>query len=362
MRVKSRPCSGCTTMSGSTQSRTVSRSLAVHASWKRRNVARSASVIGRTLCQADASRVAPGTVPGMPEEIARVGDVELAYETFGDPSHPAMLLVMGLATQMLGWRAAFCEQIAARGFHVIRYDNRDVGRSTKFSSHRPPTVGQLLRRDASAAAYTLADMADDGVGLLDCLGIDRAHVAGASMGGMIAQTIAFRHPERVLSLASIMSNTGARWSGQPSLSMYSVLLKRAPRARGGCIEHQRAVFARTGSPGFSRDENELRELAAASYDRGHDPAAAGRQLPPILASGDRTRDLGQIGVPTVVIHGTKGRLVAPSGGRATAKAIPGARLVTIEGMGHDLPRGARPQVVEATAENAARAGAPARAA
>jgi pimeloyl-ACP methyl ester carboxylesterase len=298
----------------------------------------------------------------MPEEIVRVGDVELAYETFGDPAHPAMLLVMGLATQMLGWRSAFCEALADRGFHVIRFDNRDVGRSTKFSSHRPPTVGQLVRRDASAAAYTLADMADDGVGLLDCLGIDRAHVVGASMGGMIAQTIAFRHPERVLSLVSIMSNTGARWSGQPALSVYSVLLKRAPRDREGFIAHHMDVFARIGSPGFPRDEDDLRAMAAASYDRGHDPAAAGRQLAAILASGDRTEDLARIRVPTLVIHGTKDKLVAPSGGRATAKAIPGARLVTIEGMGHDLPRGAWPRIIEAIAENAARAGAPARAA
>ena len=298
----------------------------------------------------------------MPEEIARVRDVEIAYETFGDPAHPAMLLVMGLATQMLGWRSAFCEALAARGFHVIRYDNRDVGRSTKFASHRPPTIGELVRRDASAAAYTLADMADDGVGLLDCLGIDRAHVVGASMGGMIAQTIAFRHAQRVLSLVSIMSNTGARWSGQPSLSMYSVLLKRAPRDREGFIAHQTEVFAKIGSPGFPRDEDDLREMAGASYDRGIDPASAGRQLAAIIASGDRTDDLARIDVPTLVIHGTKDKLVAPSGGRATAKAIPGARLLTIEGMGHDLPRGAWPQIVEAIAENAARAGAPARAA
>jgi pimeloyl-ACP methyl ester carboxylesterase len=298
----------------------------------------------------------------MPEEIARVGDVELAYETFGVPDRPAMLLVMGLATQMLGWRSAFCEQLAERGFFVIRYDNRDVGRSTKFASHRPPTMGQLLRRDPRAAAYTLADMADDGVGLLDRLGIDRAHVAGASMGGMIAQTIAFRHPERVLSLVSIMSNTGARRNGQPALGMYRVLLKRAPRDREGYIAHNMEVFARIGSPGFPRDEDELRATAASSYDRGHDPAGAGRQLAAILASGDRTADLARIAVPTLVIHGTKDRLVAPSGGRATAKAIPGAKLVTVDGMGHDLPRGAWPQVIDAIAENAARAGAPAKAA
>jgi pimeloyl-ACP methyl ester carboxylesterase len=289
----------------------------------------------------------------MPEEIARVGDVELAYETFGERSRPALLLVMGLGTQMLGWRAAFCEQLAGRGFFVIRYDNRDVGRSTKFSSHRPPTAAQLLRRDGKAAAYTIADMADDGAGLLDCLGVGAAHVVGASMGGMIAQTIAFRHAERVLSLVSIMSNTGARWSGQPSLSLYGTLLRRAPRDREGYIAHQMKVFAKTGSPGFPRDEADLREMATMSFERGHDPAGSGRQLAAIIASADRTRELATIRVPTLVIHGDKDKLVAPSGGRATAKAIPGARLMTIEGMGHDLPRPVWPRIIDAIAENAA---------
>jgi pimeloyl-ACP methyl ester carboxylesterase len=297
----------------------------------------------------------------MPEDIARVGEVELAYDTFGDPSDPAVLLVMGLATQMLGWREAFCAELAGRGFHVVRYDNRDVGRSTKFSAHKPPTARQLLRRDRRAAAYTLADMADDGVGLLDHLDLRRAHVVGASMGAMIAQTIAIRHAERALSLVSIMSNTGARWSGQPSLRLYGVLLRRAPRDREGYVEHQLKVFERIGSPGFPRDEADLRGMATASWERGHDPAGAGRQLAAIIASGDRTPQLGSIRVPTTVIHGTKDRLVAPSGGRATAKAIPGARLVTIPGMGHDLPRGAWPQIIDAIAETAARAGAPARA-
>jgi pimeloyl-ACP methyl ester carboxylesterase len=295
----------------------------------------------------------------MPEEIARIGDVELAYETFGDPSDPALLLVMGLGTQMLGWRAGFCAELAARGFRVIRYDNRDVGRSTKFSSHRPPTAAQLLRRDRKAAAYTLADMADDAVGLLDALGIAAAHVVGASMGGMIAQTIAFRHPRRVLSLVSIMSNTGARWSGQPSLSMYRTLLTRAPREREAFIEHQMQVFAKTGSPGFPRDEADQRELAVSSFERGIDPAGSGRQLAAIIASGDRTAELRTIRAPTLVVHGEQDRLVAPSGGRATAKAIPGARLLTIEGMGHDLPRGAWPRIIDAIAENAARTREPA---
>jgi pimeloyl-ACP methyl ester carboxylesterase len=295
----------------------------------------------------------------MPEETARVGDVELCYETFGERSNPTVLLVMGLATQMLGWREDFCAQLAERGFHVVRYDNRDVGRSTRFSQHRPPTVAQLVRRDANAAAYTLDDMADDGVGLLDCLGVDRAHVVGASMGGMIAQTIAIRHPERVLSLVSIMSNTGSRWSGQPSVALYATLLKSAPRDREGYVAHQMDVFRKIGSPGFPRDEDELRRTFERAYERGHDPAGAGRQLAAILAATDRTEQLGAIRVPTLVIHGTKDRLVNPSGGRATAKAIPGARLLTIDGMGHDLPRGAWPRIIEAIAENAERAGAPA---
>jgi pimeloyl-ACP methyl ester carboxylesterase len=198
-------------------------------------------------------------------------------------------------------------------------------------------------------------MADDGIGLLDCLGLGAAHVVGASMGGMIAQTIAFRHPDRVLSLVSIMSNTGARWSGQPSLGMYGTLLRRAPRDREGYIEHQMKVFGKTGSPGFPRDETDLRELATMSFDRGYDPAGSGRQLAAIIAAPDRTKDLAAIGVPTLVIHGEKDKLVAPSGGRATTKAIPGARLMTIAGMGHDLPRPVWPRIIDGIAENAARA-------
>jgi pimeloyl-ACP methyl ester carboxylesterase len=295
----------------------------------------------------------------MPEEIARVGNVELAYETFGEPAHPALLLVMGLGTQMLGWHEDFCEELAGRGFHVIRYDNRDIGRSTKLSAHRPPTTRQLVRRDKRAAAYTIADLADDGIGLLDALEIARAHVVGASMGGMIAQTMAFRHPDRVLSLVSIMSNTGARWSGQPAPSIYRMLLRRAPRDREGFIAHSVGVFTRIGSPGFPHDVGEMRERAGRAYDRGHDPAGSGRQLAAIIASPNRTVDLGRITVPTLVIHGTKDKLVSPSGGRATARAIPGARLMMVPGMGHDLPRPAWPRIVEAIAENAARAGEPA---
>jgi pimeloyl-ACP methyl ester carboxylesterase len=290
------------------------------------------------------------------ESVCRVGDVDIAYETFGDPADPALLLVMGLGTQMLGWHEDLCAEIASRGFHVIRYDNRDVGRSTALRDLPVPTIRQLVMRSKRAAGYTLADMADDGAGLLDQLGIERAHVVGASMGGMIAQTLAFRRPERVLSLASIMSNTGARWSGRPRLATYRVLLGRPPQERDAYVEHTVEVFRVIGSPGFDRDEDDLRRTAAMAYDRGRNPAGAARQLAAIIASGDRTEQLRTIRAPTLVIHGTKDRLVRRSGGRATARAIPGARLLMIEGMGHDLPRGAWPQIVGAIADNAARAG------
>jgi pimeloyl-ACP methyl ester carboxylesterase len=294
----------------------------------------------------------------MAEQFCTVNDVELCYETFGDPGDPTMLLVMGLATQMVGWPDEFCEQLAARGYFVIRFDNRDVGRSQKMD-FPVPTIRQLLLRDRRAARYTLDHMAADGIGLLDHLGITHAHVVGVSMGGMIAQTMAAQFPDRVLSLASIISNTGARWSGQPSPRMYPMLLKSPPRDREGYIQHTVATFKKIGSRGFPPDEPELRRTAERSYDRGLNPAGSVRQLAAIIASGDRTPLLQTITAPTVVIHGNKDRLVPTSGGRATAKAIPGARLVIIDGMGHDLPRGAWPRMLDAIAHNAARAGEPA---
>ena len=294
----------------------------------------------------------------MPEETCRVGDVELAYETFGDRDDPPLLLVMGLATQMIAWHEDFCAELAGRGFFVIRFDNRDVGRSSAMRELPVPTLRQLATRSKKAAAYTLSDMAGDAVGLLDHLGIERAHVVGASMGGMIAQTIAFEHPDRVLSLASIMSNTGARFSGRPRLATYQMLLGTPPKDRDAYIDYVDKTYAMIGSPGFDRDRNHLREMAGRAYDRGRNPAGSGRQLAAIIADGDRTRRLAGVRAPTVVIHGTKDKLVSPSGGRATAKAIPGAKLVRIEGMGHDLPRGAWPRIIGAIVENAARAERP----
>ena len=295
----------------------------------------------------------------MAEQTGKVGEIEIAYETFGDPSNPAVLLVMGLATQMIAWHEDFCAELAGRGFHVIRFDNRDVGRSTALRHLPAPTIRQLALRSKKAAGYTLSDMAADAVGLLDQLGIERAHIVGASMGGMIAQTIAIEHPQRVLSLCSIMSNTGSRLAGQPKLATYRVLLAVPPADREQFIEHVLKMYRVIGSPGFDRDEDDLRDIAGRSYDRGRNPAGSGRQLAAIISSGDRTEGLRGVRVPTVVIHGTKDPLVRPSGGRATARAVPGARLVKIEGMGHDLPRQAWPRIIDAIAENAARAATPA---
>jgi pimeloyl-ACP methyl ester carboxylesterase len=290
----------------------------------------------------------------MDERYCTVGDVELCYETLGDEGDPTVLLIMGLGMQMVAWRDEFCEMLQQRGFRVVRFDNRDAGRSTHLHELPPPTRWQLLRRRVRAA-YTLADMALDSVGLLDHLRVARAHVVGVSMGGMIAQTIAARHPERVSSLTSIMSNTGSRYRGQPRLSTYPVLLRVGPDEFEPYVEHAMAMAKLIESPGFAIDVDDIRGIAARSWERGRDRGAAPRQLAAIIASGDRTAELRRIRAPTTVIHGDRDRLIRISGGRATAKAVPGARMLVIEGMGHDLPRGVWPTIVDAIAEVAERA-------
>ena len=288
----------------------------------------------------------------MNEQFCDVGrGITLCYESFGHEANPPVVLIMGLATQMIGWPDEFCEQLTGRGFHVVRFDNRDCGRSTHVGG-RPPTTGELLRRRIRSAPYTLSDMAYDAAALIRELGLSPAHVVGASMGGMIGQTLAAEHPDSVRSLVSIMSTTGNRWKGQPAFSTYRYLLARAPDDRDGFVEHMTRVFAVIGSPGYRRDVERVRAIAALSFDRGHDPAGAGRQLGAIIASGDRTPELRRITAPTLVIHGSKDRMVARSGGIATARAIPGARMVTIQGMGHDLPSAAWPQLIAAVAEHA----------
>ncbi|HST33639.1 MAG TPA: alpha/beta hydrolase [Solirubrobacteraceae bacterium] len=295
----------------------------------------------------------------MDEQFCDVGDdINLCYETFGERSDPPALLIMGLGTQMVAWHEDFCRALAGRGFYVVRFDNRDIGHSTHLDGLAPPTIPQLLMRSKGAAHYKLSDMAEDAAGLLRELELEPAHVIGASMGGMIAQTLAARHPKRVRSLVSIMSNTGALLWGQPALKLYPFFLRRPAGGREAYVAHFERLFSAIGSTGLPRDAEEIRELAKLSWERDHDPAGPGRQLAAILASGDRTAELRRITAPTLVVHGTADPLVRLSGGRATARAIKGAKLMKVPGMGHDLPRAIWDGLIDAIAENAARAGGP----
>ena len=291
----------------------------------------------------------------MAEHIAPVNGIDLCYETYGDPVNPTVLLVMGLGTQMIAWHEDFCELIAAEGFHVVRYDNRDVGRSTHFRDVRPPRPVELFTRRIKNPAYTLEDMADDAVGLLEHLGVDGAHVVGASMGGMIAQTVAVRSPARVLSLTSIMSTTGGRFVGQPKPHVYSVLLKPAPPERDAFVERGLHVLGIIGSKAYPGEPDEVRERMGRAFDRAYDPGGAGRQLGAIVAAGNRTRALRTITAPTLVLHGEADPLIPMSGGRATAAAIPGAVLELIPKMGHDLPYELWPRIAGGIVRNARRA-------
>jgi pimeloyl-ACP methyl ester carboxylesterase len=291
----------------------------------------------------------------MPEQFCDVGrGITLCYESFGDPSDPPALLIMGLGTQMVAWQDDFCRALADKGLYVVRFDNRDIGRSTHLQGP-PPSLVELLRYSGNGARYTLADMAQDAAGLLSELELSPAHVIGASQGGMIAQTLAARHPNQVRSLVSMMSSTGGRWVGRPALSSYPIFLRKAPREREAFIEHASRMFAKVGSRGIPQDTDGVRKIAALSFDRELDRTGAGRQLAAIIASGDRTAELRRITTPTLVIHGTADSLVSPSGGRATARAIPGAKLMMIEGLGHDLPRVLWPRLIDAFTTHAAEA-------
>jgi pimeloyl-ACP methyl ester carboxylesterase len=289
----------------------------------------------------------------MNEQFADVGPVTLCYETFGHPTDPAILLIMGLGTQMIAWREDFCRQLVDRGFFVIRYDNRDCGKSTSMEG-APITTRELITRRVKSPPYTLAEMADDAVGLLDHLEIEKAHIIGASMGGMIGQHVAMRYPARVMSLTSIMSTTGGRLVGQPKMAVLPLFLGRPSGSKEDYVERAVKLFRAIGSKkGF--DEDYVREGAAASWDRGINPAGYGRQLAAITADGNRTKRLSRINVPTLVIHGNDDRLISPSGGRATARAIPGAKLLRVDDMGHDLPRAVWPKLIDAITVHAQRA-------
>ena len=287
-----------------------------------------------------------------PEAIAAVGrGIELCYQQTGDPADPPIVLVAGLGQQLHSWPDDFVSALAGRGHQVTRFDNRDAGRSTHMN-FPPPNPVAMFRGGGSPRQYHLGDMARDTVGLLDALGYPDAHLVGVSMGGMIAQTVAAHRPGRVRTLTSIMSTTGAKRLGRPAMSTWRrMLTSRPPRNRAEAMNRAVTMFSHIGSHGFPFDENAVREEAGIAWDR--DPTADGivRQLAGIFASGDRTAELSHIDVPTLVIHGDRDRMVHPTGGIATAQAIPGARLETIEGLGHDLPIGAWGRVIDLVTEH-----------
>ena len=280
--------------------------------------------------------------------------IHLEHDTFGDPNDPPLLLVMGLGFQLIHWDPEFCQQLADQGFYVIRFDNRDVGLSTKIRGGPKPNPLAAFAGITKSASYTLWDMADDTAALLDRLGLPAAHVVGISMGGMIGQSLAIKHPDRVLSLASLLSTTGNRRVGLPRVRALALLLKRAPEEREAYLDFAVEVGKVIGSRKYM-DEARVRAIAAAAYDRCYYPVGMLRQLVGIQASGDRTEQLKRLDVPTVVIHGSDDPLVPTRAGHATAKAIPGARMVEIADLAHDLPPAVWDQVVEAIVENTQRA-------
>lgn len=265
--------------------------------------------------------------------------IELEYDTFGDPADPALLLVMGFTAQMTAWQEGFCRMLAGGGRYVIRYDNRDCGLSSKLDGVTvdPMAVmgAALSGGELPAVPYTLSDMAADGIGLLDHLDIDRAHVVGASMGGMIVQTMAIEHADRLLSMTSIMSTIGDTEYGTPEPDAIQVLLTPPPADRDGVIA--RSVDMAVWSSKRYFDADATKRVAAFHYDRSFYPAGAPRQLAAIYASGDRSDALRNVRVPSFVIHGLDDTLIDPSGGRRTAELIPGAHLLEVADMGHDMP-------------------------
>jgi pimeloyl-ACP methyl ester carboxylesterase len=290
----------------------------------------------------------------MTQAVVDVGrGIRLCYDQIGDAGDPVILLIPGLGQQLHSWPQDFAEALAQRGYQVIRLDNRDVGRSTHMSFPAPKPWA-IPRGGNDPRQYHLGDMARDTVGLLDALGYRDAHLVGISMGGMIAQTVAAHFPGRVRTLTSLMSTTGAPRIGRPALSTWwRLATRRPPRTRDEAIDGAVKIFRHIGSHGFPFDEQWIRQRSGMDWDR--DPTSDGvtRQLAGIFASGDRTRELRQIDVPTLVIHGDRDVMVHPTGGDATAKAIGGARLETIKGMGHDLPRPAWPRLLDLITEHVA---------
>jgi pimeloyl-ACP methyl ester carboxylesterase len=287
------------------------------------------------------------------EKASKVGPVgiDIAYQRLGKPDAPPVLLIMGIAAQSIHWPDAFCHALVDGGLQVIRFDNRDSGLSTHMTEAPPPNLPAALAGDLSSVSYTLSDMAADVVGLLDALAFEKAHVVGASMGGAIAQTMAIEHPDRVRSLTSMMATTGNMQVGQPSPEMLRTVFAGPPAVTRDEVIQQRLRAVRAmGSPGYLADEGEVAVGAGRAYDRCYDPIGTARQAVATVASGDRTERLRQLKVPALVIHGLADQMCDVSGGRATADAIPGAELVLIEGMGHNLAPGLRSQLAARIAE------------
>ncbi|HEY3471005.1 MAG TPA: alpha/beta hydrolase [Amycolatopsis sp.] len=287
---------------------------------------------------------------------AQANGLELEYDTFGEPADPPLVLVMGLGAQMITWEDDFCELLAGRGFFVVRYDNRDVGLSTWLDHLPAPDLAALAAGDLTTAPYTLSDMADDAVGLFDALGIDRAHMVGASMGGMIVQQLAIDHPDRLLSVTSIMSTTGDPAVGQAEPWALALLTRPPASTREQALADSVEGYRRLGSPGYPDDEAFLLAKATVHYDRARHPIGTLRHAAAVVASGDRTAGLRSVRLPALVIHGDADPLINVSGGKATAEAIPGAELLVVPGMGHNLPRAVWPEIAAAVARVASVAG------
>ena len=282
---------------------------------------------------------------------AAVNEIDLSYETFGEPSDPTVLLVMGLGAQMLSWDEGFCALLVARGFHVVRFDNRDIGQSTWIDTPGldvGTAIFAAFGGETADVPYLLSDMAADAVGLLDALGIDRAHVVGASMGGMIAQTMAIEHPARVASLTSIMSTTGENTVGNPAPEVLDALLKARPEDPAEAIEFG-VELSRTIACAEHFDEDATRARVIHESERGVNPLGVGRQLLAIVASGSRADGLAAIDLPALVIHGRQDKLVDFSGGQRTAELIAGTDFLAIDDMAHDLPKVHWPKIADAIA-------------
>jgi len=289
---------------------------------------------------------------------AAANGIQLAYETFGDPDDPTVLLVMGLGAQMVSWDEGFCAQLVERGFHVVRFDNRDIGLSTWIDTPDLDVAAAVLAAfggDLTQAPYLLTDMADDAIGLLDHLGLGAVHVVGASMGGMIAQTLAIEHPDRVRSLTSIMSTTGDPSVGAPSPELLGTLIAERPADLEASIAFSVAMSKAISSPDHF-DEERARARAVREIERGINPLGVPRQLLAIVSSGDRGEGLAALDLPTLVVHGRQDRLVDFSGGQRTAELVPGADLLAIDDMAHDVPVAHWPRIADAIAAVAHRAG------